>query len=259
MSNFIWSQSALKDLEGDNTCPFRWYKQWVAKEFNSKPTAPMEHGNYFEYLCIGGNAKGPATKSLPLTLKGEKTAVQKRIEAQAELFKKMFDPTAKEFLGYKIVGTQVKLSGETKGIPTEGTADIEAIRLSDGAPVIIDLKLTDDAYSDYTWGTLLSEVDCIQQVLYQTLYGQQHGIRPVMVMMIFESGVQSRCRIIELDIDDWRFPEMQERFLSADEAFKMYEQNGWVKIPEEKECEKCPLSCDKRIIKSNISIEKQKY
>jgi len=146
VNNFIWSQSALKDLEKDETCPFRWKEQWVERKFNSKASPVMDQGNFFEYLCIGGNAKGEAITSIPLTLKNEKTAVQKRIEKQAELFHKMFDPTAKEFLGYKIVGTQVKLSGAIDGNLVEGTADILATRLSDGARVIIDLKLTDDGY-----------------------------------------------------------------------------------------------------------------
>src|SRR5882672_5401934 len=132
--NFIWSQSALKDFEKDSTCPFRWHKQWVEREFNSKASAVMDQGNFFEYLCIGGNARGEAIKSLPLTLKGEKTAVQKRIETQAELFGKMFDPKAQEFLGYKIVDTQVKLTGNINGVITEGTLDIEAVRISDGSP-----------------------------------------------------------------------------------------------------------------------------
>ncbi len=222
----------------------------------------MDYGNFFEYLCIGANAKGEAIKSIPLTLKGEKTTVQKRIEAQAELFGKMFDPNDKEYLGYKIVDTQVKLSGLIKETPIEGTLDIEAIRVSDGAPVVIDLKLTEDVFSDrseYGWGNPLENIDLIQQVLYKFLYYQNRGIAPVMVLMIFEHGTGGRSRIIELDISEWRVSEMIERFESGASVLDLYKENGWTKTPSVNECEKCPLSCDKRMVQSNIFIEKQKY
>lgn len=82
---------------------------------------------------------------------------------------------------------------------------------------------------------------------------------PVMVLMIFEHGVNMRVRIINLEISDWRVDEMTDRFLEASNVFSLYDKNGWIKTPNENECDKCLLNCDKRMVKSSIYFENQRY
>ena len=49
------------------------------------------------------------------------------------------------------------------------------------------------------------------------------------------------------------------RFKAAEEAVNLYTKNGWVKIPNLKECDNCPLVCSERIHKSPISKKLIQY
>lgn len=263
--SFVWTQSALKDLERETTCPYRWYGQWVLKTPEARPesTEAQMLGNYFEYLCIGANAKGEAIKEIPKTKSGEPTAVQKRLEQQALKFKEFFDPKSENYLGYEILQVQYPLSGELSGIKIEGTADIHAATTTrPRTPVIIDIKLTADAYSTYSeygWGNSIEDMDLVQQVAYCKLYEQESGVKPLMVLMVFEHGTAMRSRIITIDIDDWRFDAVENRFLVANSVYEKYKEKGWSRIPSEKECGSCKLDCTKRFKKAVTSFEKVKY
>src|SRR5690606_19073093 len=177
--SFVWTQSALKDLEKDSTCPLRWYEQWINRSFRQPPTEPQNIGNYGEYLIIGKNAKESAVTDLPRTTKGEKTAVQKRVEAQAKRVLDMFNPKHESYIGLQIKDVQVSLSGALGDLPVEGTADVIAVEDSTGDIWLIDIKFTEDAFStrtEYGWGNPIADQDLIQQVLYSHLYHQMTGI-----------------------------------------------------------------------------------
>ena len=258
---FIWTQSAVKDLEKPETCPSRWKGQWLDQLFKSVASEAADYGNYFEYLCIGANAKGEAIKDLPRNKDGSKTAVQKRIEIQAGVFKELFDPLSKQYLGYTVSAAQVKVSGVIAGIPTEGTLDIEDT--AGKIPTIIDLKLTEDitnTRTQYGWGNPTEMIDLLQQVLYQELYFQMHGVRPNMVLMVFEHGVNMRVKIIKLNISDEKRQECMVRFATAKQVVDMYEKSGWTFDPSQRECEKCKIEgCKKRYTPSRIFIEEVNY
>lgn len=261
--SFKWSQSALKDFEKVNTCPKRWVEQWVNKTFTQKPSEPQNNGNFFEYKCIGKNAKGDAVTEIPKTKAGDVTALEKRIALQSQRFKDFFDPTHKDYLGYEIVDTQLPLKGKINGIEIEGTADIHAVLKSTiERPVIIDIKTSEDIYgtrSEYGWGNNIEDLDLVQQTLYSELYYQMSGVRPLMVLLIFELGTQMRIRILNLEISDYRFKVMEDRFVQAQNVKEAYETHGFSRIPSEKECGTCPLVCEKRHIKSQVSYESHKY
>lgn len=248
-SNFIWSQTALKDFENALTCPERWKAQWVDGAIEFTETLPMKYGKYFEWLCIGATAKAEEQPVIPLTTKGEKTIAQKRIEAQASRFHDMVNPMSEAFIGYSIVETQSVLYGSVAGVPVRGVVDIIAKDIDD-YPVVIDLKLTDDSTSDrtpYSWGSPPDTMDLVQQVLYQQLYFQKYGVMPKMVLMIFEHGPNELVQIWNLSIQNIRVNDMIERFKTADKIKKLYEERGWVKTPSIEECERCSLTCDKRV------------
>ena len=259
MSKFIWTQSAIKDLEKPETCPTRWKAQWIDRLFKSKTSEPAEYGNYFEYLCIGANAKGEVTTDLPRNKDGTKTATQKRIEQQAELFKLMFDPKVPEYLGYDIADTQVKLVGEINGIPIEGTADFTGT-----LGVLTDLKLTEDldnVRTPYGWGNPIEQLDLLQQILYSQLYEQQFGVKPNKVnLLIFEHGTQMRVKIINLNISESKIESCVERVTKAQEVVNHYDTNGWVVDPNKKECESCKLTdCKARYITQKIQVVNINY
>jgi hypothetical protein len=259
---FVWSQSALKDLEKDTTCPLRWSEQWLNRAFKVKATEPQDIGNYGEYLIIGKNAKADAVTDLPKTSKGEKTAVQKRVEAQAKRVKEMFDPKSENYIGLQIKDVQVPLSGALGDLPVQGTADIIAVEDTNGDVWLIDIKFTEDAFSTrtgYGWGHPIEEQDLVQQVLYSYLYHQQTGLMPKVKLIVVEYGTGERIRNIDLTIRDWRVTDMVDRFVQANNVVNLYQENGWVAIPSEKECEQCPLDCPLRKIPTSIFSESYVY
>lgn len=260
--SFIWTQSACKDLEKPETCPSRWKAQWIDKLFKPQMGIAADYGNYFEYLCIGANAKGEALKDLPRNKDGSETAVHRRIRQQAAVFAELFDPLSKQYLGYTITSVQGKLSGSISGVEVEGTYDIldEASKI----PTILDLKMTEDITNTrtvYGWGNPSHELDLIQQVLYQELYFQMYGVRPNMVLLVFEHGTQMRVKIIKLNISEERRRQCFERFEAASSVIEEYERVGWSYDPSEKECGGCGISskCPKRFIQNQIFIENINY
>lgn len=263
MGKFTWTQSALKDFENPSTCPLRWRSQWIDQLFRSPTTEAQSYGNYFEFLCIGKNAKGTNTTDLPRTGKGEKTAVQKRIESQANTFKELFDPLAKSYLGYIIDSLQFDLVGMVADLAVSGQADIIAKEASTGQPVIIDLKLTEDSFSDrspYGWGQPIEVLDLIQQVLYQELYRQMFGVVPKMVLLIFEHGTKERVRVLDLTLSEAKLEEAVRRFTQGQEIFDLYEKNGWVTDPSVDECKRCSLAdCKARKYEQKIIYESIRY
>lgn len=259
---FVWTQSALKDLENEETCPKRWYEQWIKKSFESKSNAVQNIGQYGEYLIIGQNAKSAPVTDLPRTSKGEKTAVQKRVEAQAEKVKALFNPSSDTYIGMQIKAVQVPLEGTIEHLPTRGTGDILAVTDDTNEEVLIDLKFTEDAFNTrtkYGWGNPIDQIDLIQQVLYANLYYQKFGRMPKVKLIIAEYGTGERIRNIDLVFRDWRVEEMTERFLQADEVVRLYQENGWITLPSEAECESCPIECPVRKIQSNLFTESYVY
>ena len=51
------SQTSLKDLEKDSTCPVRWKEQWLLKGVKFVPSLPMIQGLYFEQEVIGEHGR----------------------------------------------------------------------------------------------------------------------------------------------------------------------------------------------------------
>jgi hypothetical protein len=148
-------------------------------------------------------------------------------------------------------------------LEVQGQADILAVDSKTGVPVIIDLKLTEDAYSDrspYGWGNPISELDLIQQVLYQELYRQMFGIVPKMVLCIFEHGTKERVRVLDLTLSEQRLEEAINRFLKGKEIFDLYSEKGWVTDPSVDECKRCGLfSCTQRKVEQKINYERVNY
>lgn len=261
MSNFTWSQSALKDLEKTSTCPTRWKAQWLDKLFKSFTSEAADYGNYFEYLGIGGSAHGDAVTDLPRTTTGAKTTTQKRIEAQAALFLEMMERGNEKYLGYEIQTTQKKLCGIIGKCYVEGVADIITSSL-DGKSCILDLKLTEDLdniRTEYGWGNPTENIDLLQQVLYEELYFQMYGVRPLMHLLVFEHGLKQRVKIIKLLISDKKRQDCFERFEAGSEVVAMYNSNKWSKTPSEKECKFCSLECEKRFKLQQIIYEEINY
>ena len=91
---FFYTQTSVKDLEKEETCPTRWKAQWLDGLIPFKTNEDLDKGNYFEGVALGSGATDKVVSDLPRLKTGEKSVDQQRIEAQAARCKRiLFDPT----------------------------------------------------------------------------------------------------------------------------------------------------------------------
>jgi hypothetical protein len=244
-SPFYLTQTALKDLEKDATCPDRWRGLWLDKELSFPSNEHMDKGKYFEWLCIGGSAvASDEVTDLPRTGTGKKTIDHIRIEEQVERFKQLFDPSNPDYQGFTITKAQLELKVGNR----KGTIDFEATD-KDGAFWINDLKLTADANStrsEYGWGHHWSELDLIQLIHYSDLYEATYNVRPRVGLWVFDYSPSKLVKFGEIIFSNKAREKKELRFESAFEVIDLYKKNGWVKLPSESECKNCKLSCSER-------------
>jgi hypothetical protein len=243
---FWLTQTSLKDLEKDTTCPDRWRGLWLDKEFAFQSNEAMDKGKYFEWMSLGGGAiTGEDVTDLPRTSTGKKTIDQVRIEEQAARFMRLFDPKDPEFQGFQITATQIEMKHNGR----KGTIDFNTIKLDDKSVWINDLKLTADltsTRSQYGWGHDWANLDLVQMIHYQDMYEQLYGITPRVGMWVFDYSPEKRVKFGEIVISKKARQKKELRFESAFEVITLYEKNGWVKLPSEFECKNCPLACSER-------------
>jgi len=251
MGKFVFSQTSVKDLEKEETCPFRWKSQWLDGLIPFVSNEDMDKGKYFEQLFIGAGAiSGDDVTDLPRLNNGKKSVDHQRIDAQAERAKRLFDPNDPEFLGFKLGRVQLKLEADNR----VGTIDIEAFDAED-YPWVLDVKLTKDLTSDrskYGWGNEWTDLDLMQQIHYEALYEAEFGVRPKMGLLVFDYSPQKRIVFGEIQISEEKRASKELRFKAAEQAVNLYELHGWIKTPNFKECEACPLQCDMRSNKSPV-------
>ncbi len=252
MDKFNFSQSALKDLEKPETCPYRWNSQWILGEFKSPSNIYMDRGRYFEYLCLGGGANPDDNLTdLPRLLNGNKGKDQIRIGEQADRFKELFDPKHKDWLGFNIIDKQIRVTDPVKN--RSGVIDFTASR--DDNFCIIDLKLTGNLYRPGGWWGDLDAIDWIQQTHYHDLYRSENddSFWPAPsgniddYLAVFDYSTKKNIKVIKLDITKKDIDNVHNRFDTAEKVVDLYNKHGWVKDPSVNECKNCPLDCDERI------------
>lgn len=243
---FYLTQTALKDLEKDTTCPDRWRALWLDKEIEFPSNEDMDKGKYFEWLCLGGGAiSGEDVTDLPRTATGRKSIDHIRIDEQAERFKQLFDPKNPDYQGFQITRAQIELKVGNR----KGTIDFETQDIVTGEFWINDLKLTRDAEStrsQYGWGHAWTDLDMVQLVHYRDLYTDVYGITPRVGLWVFDYSPAKLVKFGEVVISNKAREKKELRFEVAFEVIELYKQNGWTKLPSESECKTCKLSCPVR-------------
>jgi hypothetical protein len=238
----------IKDLERKDGCPFKFYHKWFENAMEYIPTEVMNYGRYFETLVIGGSGHDAGLTELPLLKSGNKTAVNLRIDKQAEYCKEiLFNPDHPDYLGFEVTGTQVKLRDDASNY--EGIADIIGQTVKDSIPVLADLKLTGDVnatFGPYPWGAPWN-MDFFQQELYSYLFEIVYGVKPKNILIVFDFSTNMGKKVFHLKEDDQTRSRLFDRIDTFDEALRHYKENGFTKYPSRKECEGCPfeeIGCD---------------
>ena len=261
MANFYFSQTAVKDLEKEETCPVRWKNQWLDRAIPFQSSEDLDKGKYFEQLLLGASSKKEEViDDLPRLASGTKSTDQIRIEQQAERGKRLlFNKQDPEYLGFVDITSQVSLFNEEE--KTSGVLDI-VCKDSYETHWIIDLKLTKDLTNnrtEYGWGNNPEDMDLMQLVHYSELYIHNFNIVPKIGVLIFDYSPKKRVKFIELEISKNKILEKIERFNAAKEAVSLYGKLGWSYLPSVKECGNCPLLCSSRKIESPIVKQVVKY
>lgn len=251
--NYVWSQSALKEFEKEESCPRKWRETYVTKTIKGTSSQAMDYGSYFEYLVIGGSAKDEGTiTDLPRNANGSKKAAQIRIEKQAEWAKSLFDPESENYTGLKIIDTQVVFTYKNQ----KGIVDILAEK-EDGTIVDIDLKLTADVTNtrgEYSWGNAHSR-DYLQFIHYHSLIEKTLNKVPETQIIICDYSPKMGRKHIDLQITDASIVDVEERFEEAEEVRQVYIKDGFTEYPSMDECESCPLKCGKRFKLTSPELE----
>lgn len=267
MSDFKLTQTCLKDLEKEETCPKRFYEQWVLKSFSSPETEAMRKGKFFEYLALGADAgkDDPVTDLRKEPGKGKKLTDQVRLEQQAERFRRMFTKGDKLWIGHEIVETQVKMTAAR----TEGTMDFVTIFREHtdhsnpddvvGQKYLWDLKSTKDIESNpkfnpFSWADA-TQVDYTQQVYYKLLYRATKSEDLPCKVVIFDYTPEMRAKIIDINITEDAERSLVDRIDDALDTIESLDEDVPV-LPSYNECMKCKVKgCGSRITQNHIYRE----
>lgn len=247
-ANFYLSQSAVKDLEREETCPFRWKSQWIDRnpdlQFSNEHTIK---GQYFEQLVFGASAyENKPVKDLPRLLNGEKSIDQIRIENQAAKIKVWIE--GENNLGLTKIASQLELKYGDRS----GTLDLVLVNSYDGDIWVVDLKLTKDLINTrtiYSYGNDWALMDQLQLSHYGWLYEKNFNIKPRLGLLVADYSPNKRIEFGEIILGPKKSEERGFRFEEVKAAISLYEKNGWIKCPAIKECARCKLDCDKRLSK----------
>lgn len=250
-------------------CPLKTKEVTIDKKYNYTSDS-MNHGNYFEYLCIGENRYETVTDlprkklskkkeqeniihikdyGVPLW-EGEKTTDQIRIEAQAELFKdivRMFKMRIDKEGDKKNIQVNKKVrwgqyESEYGIVYLSGTADIDDTpflyndELLDS--ITVDLKLTKNInteFGDYCWGTP-QLMDHTQAFLYMRIFQRRF------LYMVFDYKPTPEWKIVPVKFNSQRDLELDEAIRKTVERVRYHTIYGWNAVPQYYRCKDCPVN-----------------
>jgi len=230
-----------EDFEMIPRCPFFIYTCYIAKTHDTVQTEAMRKGNYFEYLCLGKNAKGKTIIDLPRKINGNKTIDQERIEQQSIRFLQLCQSYGIDVNNIpKQVYYKIPYDDDKCEIYLTGTTDFETPVLlpkqRNPTDCIVDLKLTQSlskSFGDYNWNET-GYMDLVQADMYTYLTKKQF------LYWIFDYAPQPSDTIIIHQYSDYIESWLLERInkVIAELIFDM--NNGWKAEGSYEVCKNCP-------------------
>lgn len=241
MSIFKISQTCYKEFREKGACHYQKFRKWVTKDIKDESNIYMDRGKYFEYLCIGASASDiDVITDLPRLKNGEKSAEQKRIEYQAEIFKKNMDD-----LGYTIKDVQLVIEDdEFRGV-------IDFIAEKDGVESIWDIKLTASLDSKFSSSQYrdLSTADFTQQGIYRKKLHEIQGKLLDTYLYIADYSPELNVKVAKIDISLNTISEIKSSIIETKHMIDMYikNQSEIPYSPSYKKCSECKLfdTCSK--------------
>jgi hypothetical protein len=246
--SYVFSPSSLVDWERHAICKNKWFNFWARHAFERQRSIAQEMGLYFEYLCLGMSPYGTNITEISPNKDGSKSAMQVRIERQAEAFKRAFTPGDPGYLNQRILYRHLKITSMSTP-KMRGIIDFVAEDLDSGELIIYDLKLVADQSSVYTpqpWGRP-DDIDPIQLGTYKTLVEEKFKAPAKTKYMLFEHGTQEKRSIIDVNIDEHAQKFITRRYVEAYNKFNMAAYIDFEQYtPSVENCRDCTLKCNMR-------------
>lgn len=259
MSKIRITQSFIKALL-DDPCPTQIKAVWIDKTAKIKPGEAMLKGSYFEHLCLGaGHAHDEITVTDLTRLKnGEKSVAQQRIDAQAEVFKKI---CTERPIVIKDKQIEIVLPYDDN-YEIGGTIDFDGYIDGSEDIALFDIKLTSSLYREHTYGPFGSwsrefphNMDFTQSFMYTYLYTEKYGMAPKFYYLVFDYKPESEYKIILKKIERMHIMELMESIRKTIERIEFYKSTGWEYNANYKNCMNCPLKneCPERVLQKPIT------
>lgn len=277
--NMYISQSLIKEFlykgEDIEFCPQFVKEVMITGEQKILSTESQLKGLYFETLCLGETSNSNMINDLPRKKNGEKKIDQIRIEEQAMLF-----PQILKSHGMEVLSKHGKKIGQFESsfpfnVFVTGEYDFRSPIIFNNIEIpvaIIDLKLTKDLDSDfgpYAWGNPKA-MDHIQGDIYSWLWNA-----PFFYLVADYKANDRRWEIIPVNTlkfqdaigHDEYYNDAKQRREDTRESIRKtvrliidFYFNGWTRIRNTKQCQKCHYSimnyknsnkelCEKSIIR----------
>lgn len=245
---FILSNSKLHDYQ--DMCPLEFKAKHIDKNYPAfEPTEPMEYGNWFETLVIGGGINGAFDfDKSPHGEKMKRSVFFDRVKQQAEIAK---DWLKKE--GGKVASRQEYIRSEITDrdgqvIPIEGTLDIRYEWPGTDRRAVIDLKFTTDTENDFgkfAWGSP-EKMDLSQIIHYGLLIQLEYGgDYPETKYWIFDSKADMRKKRLDVRVSPGALADHIQRLSETyNQVTLAIAMDDWTPKNTYENCSKCQAKCD---------------
>lgn len=253
----IISQSFIKAMsEEKGRCPSK-AKAIYLEGMESKPSAAMIKGNFFETVAFGSTDSGEVVQ-MERTKAGAKSADQIRLEKQAyylntrhrEHFKMDWaSPREHITVPISIKGSKYKYVVRARTDMITSFMDMTGENLEEYPNgfvprAIVDFKITDSilsTYGDFAWG-LPHTMDHTQAHLYVWAYYKKYGKIVPFYYFVMDLSTRMDYKVVRKMVNATNFAELKQQFRALIAAIEQYEEHGWPIMPGHDNCTRCPLA-----------------
>ena len=240
------SQSMLRDFYNPDYCKIKWEETYL-NGYRFKPTSAMLDGLVFEQNVIG-MSRGGEVYEIPKGKTGKPLKRETDLLELAEKSKQMIKDLKIELI-------EVQPEWETE----ELIGHPDALIKYKGELAIMDLKYTgtkeDDnvKWNPFAWGNIVDEntgeiyKDFTQAIHYVEMYYQKKGVYLPFFYLVF--GKSGWCKFILVEASNEKLEEHRNKIKQFKRDLKQFKPKG---INNYSICRKCPIMCNKRVLKPNI-------
>jgi len=240
------SQSMLRDFYNPEYCKIKWEEVYL-NNFRKKPSDAMLDGLVFEQNVIG-ESRGGEVYEIPKGKTGKPLKRETDLLLLAKKSKQMLKDLEIELI-------EVQPEWETEDL----IGHPDALIKYKGELAIMDLKYTsmkedeNCKWNPYGWSNLVDEntgeiyKDFTQAIHYIEMYFQMKGVYLPFFYVIFGKSGWSKFVLVEATFE--KLEEHRNKIKRFKNDLKNFKPFG---VDNYSICRKCPVMCEKRVLKPNL-------